>query len=369
MTSLSDRDLALLERAQRALLSPLDHGTPEAWLRHALEALRGAFHAERAVGTVGAGADAAVVALGVSPQALASYEAEFVSDDAAGDLVTAHPFPYYVEEDFAGSEPFRAHTRSVVYNEWYRPHGLTNALGFFVVGEPAFVPDLYDPFATPITANVLLAGSQLSAGAGAARARLFLSLLQPSLATSVRAWQRLARAAHHLSDAIDHLGATAWLFDRDGTLLHEAAGARRPVTPEVRAAAHAYARTLLAAERAEHPAPPLRAGSPSGPLLRATYLQAEAARLPALLLWLDETPTLLPSVEVLRERSGLTPQQARVALLLTERRSTGEIAEALCVSTHTVRHHVEQVLARLGVRERGEVAAVLQRAAETDRNG
>ena len=58
-------------------------------------------------------------------------------------------------------------------------------------------------------------------------------------------------------------------------------------------------------------------------------------------------------------RYRLTRREASVAMLLAGRRSTAEIASALGVSVHTARHHVERVLAKLGVHSRREAASAL----------
>jgi len=59
-----------------------------------------------------------------------------------------------------------------------------------------------------------------------------------------------------------------------------------------------------------------------------------------------------------RERSiafGLTPREARIAELLAQRATNTEIADELGISCHTVRHHTERVLTKLGVRSRVDV--------------
>lgn len=61
----------------------------------------------------------------------------------------------------------------------------------------------------------------------------------------------------------------------------------------------------------------------------------------------------------LAERFGLTPQEARVAMLLAEHRSNRDIADRLGVSVHTARHHTERVLAKLDIHSRYDVRRVL----------
>ncbi|HEY2378979.1 MAG TPA: LuxR C-terminal-related transcriptional regulator [Gemmatimonadaceae bacterium] len=51
-------------------------------------------------------------------------------------------------------------------------------------------------------------------------------------------------------------------------------------------------------------------------------------------------------------RLGLTRREAQVARLLARRATNREIAEQLGMSPHTVRHHVENVFAKLGVHSR-----------------
>jgi DNA-binding response OmpR family regulator len=56
---------------------------------------------------------------------------------------------------------------------------------------------------------------------------------------------------------------------------------------------------------------------------------------------------------------GLTLRQAEVALLIAEGRSNPEIAERLGISRFTARNHTEQILARLKVESRWQVARAL----------
>jgi len=56
-------------------------------------------------------------------------------------------------------------------------------------------------------------------------------------------------------------------------------------------------------------------------------------------------------------RFGLTTREAQIARLLARRASNREIAEQLDVSPHTVRHHVENIFAKLGVHSRRSIVA------------
>lgn len=65
----------------------------------------------------------------------------------------------------------------------------------------------------------------------------------------------------------------------------------------------------------------------------------------------------------LRGRYRLTEKEARVALLLAERRSNSEIAAALDISPHTARRHTENVMLKLNVTSRFSVESRLRAVA------
>ena len=58
---------------------------------------------------------------------------------------------------------------------------------------------------------------------------------------------------------------------------------------------------------------------------------------------------------------GLTPREREVLTLVAEGRTNRQIAEALFISNKTASVHVSNILAKLGVANRGEAAAVAHR--------
>jgi DNA-binding CsgD family transcriptional regulator len=63
------------------------------------------------------------------------------------------------------------------------------------------------------------------------------------------------------------------------------------------------------------------------------------------------------AAELTLARFGLTRREAQIARLLARRSTNGEIAEQLGVSPHTVRHHVENIFAKLGIHSRRSIVA------------
>ncbi len=84
---------------------------------------------------------------------------------------------------------------------------------------------------------------------------------------------------------------------------------------------------------------------------------ASAPPAPAATTSATDTSQLTP--QQVMAACGLTVRQAEVALLIAEGRTNPEIAELLGISRFTARNHAEQVLARLKVESRWQVARSL----------
>ena len=96
----------------------------------------------------------------------------------------------------------------------------------------------------------------------------------------------------------------------------------------------------------------------------------EEARSEGRSLWLAEAVAYARRGRGSRNRpasgwASLTPTERRVAFLVCQRLTNAEIAEQLFVSTVTVKSHLTRVFAKLGVRDRRQLAAALRRGGES----
>ncbi len=78
-----------------------------------------------------------------------------------------------------------------------------------------------------------------------------------------------------------------------------------------------------------------------------------------ILVTLERAAPKLPSREFLMRRFTMTEREAAVAMLLARGASNATIASELRISPHTARHHTENVLAKLNVHARAEVARAI----------
>ena len=68
-----------------------------------------------------------------------------------------------------------------------------------------------------------------------------------------------------------------------------------------------------------------------------------------------------PAPATATDKLGLTPREREVLALVADGRTNRQIAETLFISDKTASVHVSNILAKLGVANRGEAAAVAHR--------
>jgi len=72
--------------------------------------------------------------------------------------------------------------------------------------------------------------------------------------------------------------------------------------------------------------------------------------------WTDKARAELGRVSGRTRNPGLTPAELRVATLVAEGKTNGEVASALILTERTVASHLTHIYAKLGVRSRTELA-------------
>lgn len=367
--SLTVADLARLEGASRALLSPLVAPDPAAWLLEAGDAVRALI-----------GLDALVLLL---PDG-----ASYFSEDAPEVVQGSDAF---TEAHLATGTLFS----DPVVGLWHelRRSGGQEAFSYSVnaamVGARGFGME-----ASPLVSDVLLANGYRDFGGlvtttatgdamiwalgrgrpGRTDPTGLLRLLVPSFKAGLDA---LARLGAHRA-ALDAIAEPVLLFDADGRERHRTASlvrllAAEPdgerVLIEIRALAGSV--RPLAAPRWRDapagPAPPAREVRTA----RATY-RLRATVLPegafdsfgSVLVTVERVGgAAWPAPERVRERLGLSAREAEVALLLAEGLSNAALADRLFIAPATARRHTENVLGKLGLSKRSAVAAALLREA------
>lgn len=204
------------------------------------------------------------------------------------------------------------------------------------------------------------------------RGLALLRMLLPALEAGVTTRARLAGAAATVEAALHASRTGALIVSADGRRLYTNSAlvellAKDPERARIRAEldrAVAELRSLLHSRPADRGVPSLAGASAEVRTARAVYrvwttLLGEhlAGPGPAVLVQVERLTPEQPSLPALRERWGLTRQEARVARLLARGRTNRQIAATLGIRETTARHYTEAVFQKLGVHSRAEAAA------------
>ena len=361
-------DLARLEAASRMLLNPLVSPTATAWLQEAGRLVRDFIGGERVVI--------------MAPTESGRYYSEDAPEVADG----VHG---YVEgvgaEGILFTDPvvrawnnLRQRTGQEVLS-WDLSRALVEANGYRMLDSPIVADVLqgqrYNDFAVLVRtteigdAMIWALHTEYGGFAFGEQTTNVLGTLLPSFRAGLDALLRFG--AHRY--ALDAISEPIAAFDADGRLLHQNPALTRlldadPERDRIDVELRVLARRLRALafplrhEKADVPTVSREVATGRGCYtLRGVLLPpsgggfGEAVLVSVVL----EARLALPSAEDVRARHGLTKREAEVALLLAEGLSNADLAERLYVSPHTVRHHVESVLGKLGLTSRAAVAARL----------
>jgi DNA-binding CsgD family transcriptional regulator len=251
----------------------------------------------------------------------------------------------------------KRYRRSDVFNEFYQPSALdVDAAGLHVR-------------TATVRVHLHVDHDGLWTVDDDARARTFMHLLRPVIAASARAVASNAAGALSLDSLLNTLEIESAVIADDGRWVHMSRGLERtlarldaPQDAAWREHVGALARDLLR-QFARYPR-----STPSATVelagRRASLMilrDAPVGTSPMVVLRVEgiELPERCPEgLAVLQ----LTERQWDVARRVTVGERNQEIADALQISVHTARRHVEAIMSKLGVSSRAAVSAAVWRA-------
>ncbi len=373
--SLSPDDTARLEATTRALLSPLAAPSPDAWMVEAGARMRELFGASLFVAT---------------PIPDPDFRPLCPDAPAFGARLEAITYAQ-TDRSLGFTDPlleawFESYGRGLSHSTWSSNARMLDTMGY-EMEESLFVVDACRPdglrdFASmhhqmPAGfASLLVLGERTDGFRFGEAAPDVLRVLSPAFYAGLDAAARLGAHRAALGATLDALAEPVLALDADGRERHRnrALVALLDADPEraavdlvlwqaardVRRAAFARrheARGLAAAAPAVRTAATARGRYTVTPtLLPAGLLGADDMALVSVRAELRPAP---PDPAAVAARTGLSAREAEVAVLVADGLTNAQIAERLFVAPGTVKRHVENVLAKLGVPTRAGVAARL----------
>lgn len=363
---LSAHERRLFEASLRTLLAPFDFADADAWRSAVNDRVKTLL-----------GADLAMFYLPNGKSGLSYY-----SDEIDRDVLTAYPSYWdrlhrpcgtlqrqiqlgVCDRQTLWRGHLAAYYRSAYYNDYIKPIRAFNALMVTVA------PFEHTDFER--SAGIFFYHDHPNRTPFGTRGHGLLRMLMPALKAGVEYYTRFHDQRATFLAAIDVLQEGILLCSvTTGRVLHRNCALNSLLEADPERVRLLKAMKDVAGALSTSHTKPDREGPPGGGAvhrviqtaharyrLRGNYLSEPEA---SILVSLEPCRSLLPAERRLREWFGLTKQQARVARLLAARKTTAEIAEALFISPHTVRRHVEQVLFKLNVASRHDVrAAVLEK--------
>ncbi|GLC28535.1 helix-turn-helix transcriptional regulator [Roseisolibacter agri] len=342
------------------LLSPPLHQDADCWRAELARLLRTLIGAPMAALTVETADGARTYGDEVDPRAVRAYEHRFRALDLGRHRLRALGLELWSRERLWSHAQLQ---QSEYYNDFARPYALHDAVGLAVELRSA---------RTHVMAS-LLHDQPVRSPTQRERQLALLGLVRPAFRAGMVAHLRdatgpLAACRDPRAGLIDAADEPQALYSRDGELLYRNRAMAAALDDGHRGALrHAVFEAVRAALATAADAPDApRAATRAVRTATATYrvragvvVSDADGRGSSVLVSLRRHEAATATADELRARFGLTGREAQVAVLLLQRRSNAEIAEALELSEHTARHHTERVLHKLGVKSRMALADAL----------
>jgi DNA-binding CsgD family transcriptional regulator len=358
---LSIREIGSVESALRVVLSPLDHGSLDAWRAATLRTVKVLLDADMA---------AFVLPGSEGEEVYGQDYSDSVRQVYTGRQVLTHRFSMWERMIRLGTfdrarlwHPYLdEYHQSEYYQDYVVPIG---AFDMIAIAIPlAEVPS------GKTVAQLMFHHERETGPRFGERGLALLRLLRPAFQAGVECYRALATQRDHLARTLDSLAEGIQLHSRCGRMVHRNSALAQMLRSDSRSdRLHnemdriARALTSLVSEASlrnicgsvEGVAREIRTGT-ARYRLRGTLISGELLGPGGVFMVCVErlTPEQ-PSSDALRERFRLTKKETEVALLMASGKTDAEIATALCISVHTARHHSEQVRIKLDIRTRAQV--------------
>ncbi len=363
--TLTTEDQRRLQRATQTLVSPLRHATLDDWRERCCTTVRDLMYGDMAAFLIAVPGETQIYSPGVDAGVLSAHPDW--ARESCSELGLKDPAAWELELGVWSRRRYwgrqlESYYRTAYYNEWIVSIRCFDAVGMAGGGSRRGG-----------NATMLCHHERPNGRKFGTRGLQLLELLRPAFEAGVFGFRSFHARREELLRTIDLLHEAVLLIGDANTILHQNPTAtkllrREPDSARLLAAVDEVLMSVRT-RSGQRGVNFLTAGHPSSLRVHGhheTYL-VTANRLDVggmaneatTLVCIVPQTQRLPSEDSLRERYGLTGQQARVALQLAQRRTNTEIATALLVSPHTARHHTERVLAKLGVHSRSDVRRVL----------
>lgn len=351
--SFSTKDLERIAAVIRTLTSPLAHPTVDAWRLATNRELKDLFGCS----------SAGFLLPGTS---MPMFSEEHDQDELAG-------FPDLVPPDLLDGTPIWKRMIDLGVCTLESAYGAEQIQRYY--GSP-----YYQEYASPNRARETMAACIAVSGfgpGGAASLHLWndrnpnpprfsdrdlavLSVLFPAFQAGVRVHLQTNELRRDFHGLIDRLNVAMMVCDECGRVVHETPALSRllfdePEAANVRAAVVAAA----APERSFLELATREFRTESAWYRLSAFHHRLAEDRPLKLLMLECLTPRRRTAADLQAEFGLTPAEARVALLVGLGHTNASIAETLRIASSTARHHTERVFLKLGVRSRAQVSARL----------
>jgi DNA-binding CsgD family transcriptional regulator len=355
MITLSDLELAQLREVTRVCLT-IENSSDEgsfftllvSTFRKLLAADRGLLvHVERE-------GEAKVFADGFSSSETEAYRKLFPRDHGA-NLVRARGLEVWSHTQLISPHP-EVFFGTEIYNEYYRPVGLNDGIGYVV------------PWPDESMAILKLHNDRYGSASFGERGREILSLALPSFRASLWSRRHFARQWEDLAAMVDPLGVGVLFFDEGGKLLHRNRGINvlfkeDPHRKRIEQTARDVA-MLTASNDRRSKSSEFRADSEAINVVTAlSVYKLRAFRAggetlsprPTIVVVVERLSPRKPPPNELSDRYGLTPRECEILYKLMTTSGLTDIARELHISKSTLRHHTEHIYFKLNVHSRTEL--------------